>query len=80
MRFHVRADAAFSMLYVAFVFAGVYKSAWYLAWIPVDLTLVFGSLMIVVGGWLVLQGRVRRNPAERNVHRYPSPTHRPIRP
>ncbi|WP_114578962.1 O-antigen ligase family protein [Saliphagus sp. LR7] len=59
MRSHARDDAVFSTLYVAFVFAGVYKSAWYLAWIPVDLTLVFGTLMVAAGGWLVLRERIR---------------------
>lgn len=59
MRSHARSDAAFSTLYVAFVFAGVYKNAWYLAWIPVDLTLVVGGLLVAVGGWLVRRGRVR---------------------
>ncbi|WP_114576303.1 O-antigen ligase [Saliphagus sp. LR7] len=54
-----RADAAFAVCYVAFVFAGVYKDAWYVAWAPLDLTLAFGLAAAAVAGWLALRGRLR---------------------
>lgn len=56
---HRRADAAFAVCYVGFVFAGVYKAAWYVAWVPIDLTLAFGLGATAVAGWLVFRGGVR---------------------
>lgn len=53
------ADAAFAVCYVAFVFAGVYKAAWYTAWVPVDPTLAFGLAAAAVAGWLALRGGLR---------------------
>lgn len=54
-----RADAAFAALYVAFVFVGVYENAWYLTWIPVDLTVLFGSSLLATVGWLVWRRQIR---------------------
>ncbi|MDJ1433108.1 O-antigen ligase family protein [Halostagnicola sp. A-GB9-2] len=39
-------DSTFAVSYVAFVFSGVYKSAGFLEWVPVDLTLLLGIITV----------------------------------
>ncbi|AGB39020.1 O-antigen ligase family protein [Natronococcus occultus] len=53
-----RLDAAVAICYVAFVFSGVYKSAWYLQWSPIDLTVLFGAATVGVSGLLVARDRI----------------------
>ncbi|SIS01377.1 O-antigen ligase family protein [Natronorubrum daqingense] len=51
-------DAAVALCYVAFVFAGVYKSAKYLEWVPIDLTLLLGVATVGFSALLVVLGRL----------------------
>ncbi|MDG5759854.1 O-antigen ligase family protein [Natronococcus sp. A-GB1] len=51
-------DAAVAVCYVAFVFSGVYKSAWYLEWSPIDLTVLLGGITVGLSALLVVTGRL----------------------
>lgn len=51
-------NAAVALCYVAFVFSGVYKSARYLQWLPIDLTLLLGVATVGLSGLLVAYGRL----------------------
>lgn len=53
-----RLDAAAAICYVAFVFAGVYKSAPFLEWVPIDLTALLGSAALAVSAALVARGEI----------------------
>ena len=55
-------DSAIAFCYVAFVVSGVYKSAWYFSWIPIDLTLILGAVTVTLTGALVATGRLRLTP------------------
>lgn len=52
-------DALAAVSYIAFVFAGVYKSAERLSWFPVDLTVFLGVVSVVLSGVLLLNGWIR---------------------
>lgn len=59
MRLHAAdIDAAVAVCYVAFVFSGVYKSAWYLQWSPIDLTVLLGVTTVALSALLVASGRL----------------------
>ena len=50
----VAAVFSFETAFMLFIFAGVYKSDPRLAWVPVDLTLLFFLVSMMAGGWVLL--------------------------
>ncbi|WP_293026657.1 O-antigen ligase [Natronococcus sp.] len=63
MRLHAAdIDVAVAVCYVAFVFSGVYKSAWYLEWSPIDLTVLLGATTVALSALLVAAGRLELTP------------------
>ncbi len=52
-------DGILAFCYVAFVFSGVYKSAGFLEWVPVDLTVLFGATTVILTLVVVGIGRLK---------------------
>ncbi|MFD0621026.1 O-antigen ligase family protein [Paenibacillus sp. GCM10027629] len=49
---------SFEMLFILFLFAGVFKSDPRFAWIPIDLTLLMMVLTILLGFWIMLKSNL----------------------
>ncbi|WP_314590540.1 O-antigen ligase family protein [Paenibacillus terrigena] len=49
---------SFEMLFILFLFAGVFKSDPRFAWIPMDLTLLMMALTILLGSWIMLKSKL----------------------
>ncbi|WP_331234427.1 O-antigen ligase family protein [Natronorarus salvus] len=52
----LRPLASFEVLFVCFLFSGVFKAWAPLAWVPVDLTALLATLTALSGGWLLVRG------------------------
>ena len=46
---------SFEVVFVLFIFAGLYKADPRLAWFPVDLTLLLFIVSVGLGGWIVVR-------------------------
>ncbi len=53
LRGSFRALFSFETVFILFLFAGRYKGAPYLAWVPIDITALLGVLSVLVGVWVV---------------------------
>lgn len=54
----VRALHSFEVLFALFVFSGAFKAAPYFEWIPIDLTVLFGSIAGLIALYLLYTGRI----------------------
>jgi O-antigen ligase len=54
-----RGVMSFEVIFVLFIFAGLYKADPRLAWFPVDLTLLLFLVSVGLGGWIVVRRDLR---------------------